>query len=50
MSSIVLLPVGLFILKKAADESAVFDKEKYQKFFEKIKRYLFKLSVKKKPL
>ncbi len=35
MSSLILLPLGLFILRKAAQESAIFDKEKYQKAFEK---------------
>ncbi len=36
LSSLILLPFGLFILRKAAQESALFDKEKYQKFFDKI--------------
>jgi lipopolysaccharide export system permease protein len=36
MSSIILLPLGIFILTKAAKESALFDKEKYQKAIEKL--------------
>ncbi|HEY1046290.1 MAG TPA: LptF/LptG family permease [Bacteroidia bacterium] len=36
LASFVLLPVGIFVLRKAAKESALFDKEKYQKFFEKV--------------
>jgi len=31
-----LLPIGLFVLNKAANESAIFDKEKYQKVVERI--------------
>lgn len=36
VASIILLPVGLFILYKASKESAIFDKEKYQKMVEKL--------------
>jgi len=34
---LVLLPVGLFILYKAANESAIFDQDKYKKVFERLK-------------
>ena len=39
VASIILLPVGLFILYKASKESAIFDKEKYQKMIEKLIHY-----------
>lgn len=45
MAALVLLPIGIFVLVKAANESALFDKDKYQKTFEKIR----KLFVKSKP-
>ena len=37
LASLVLLPVGLFILYKAANESAIFDQDKYKKVFERLK-------------
>ena len=37
LASLVLLPVGLFILFKAANESAIFDQDKYKKVFERLK-------------
>ncbi len=36
LATFVLLPIGLFVLNKAANESAIFDKEKYQKVVERI--------------
>lgn len=36
MASFLLLPLGFFVLRKAASESAVFDREKYQKILEKL--------------
>ncbi len=46
MASIVLLPVGILILNRAANESAIFDKEKYQKLLERINRFFTKKSPK----
>jgi lipopolysaccharide export system permease protein len=42
MSSIILLPLGLFILTKAAKESALFDKDKYQKILTGFKNLFLK--------
>ncbi|MDP2176530.1 MAG: LptF/LptG family permease [Bacteroidota bacterium] len=42
MSSIILLPLGIFILTKAAKESALLDKEKYQKVFVSLMRWFTK--------
>lgn len=42
MATIVLLPVGIFVLNRAANESALFDRDRYQKFFERIKGYFKK--------
>jgi lipopolysaccharide export system permease protein len=39
MASFVLLPVGLFVLNRAANESAIFDKDKYQKLLESLNRF-----------
>jgi lipopolysaccharide export system permease protein len=36
ISSVVLLPIGIFLSYKAATDSALFDKESYRKFFRKI--------------
>lgn len=36
MASMILFPVGLFVLNRAANESAIFDKDKYQKVLERI--------------
>ena len=42
MATIFLFPVGLFVLNRAANESAIFDKEKYQKLIERINLFLIK--------
>jgi lipopolysaccharide export system permease protein len=42
LASIILFPVGIFVLNRAANESAIFDKERYQKSLEKIKRFFIK--------
>lgn len=42
MATIVLLPVGIFVLNRAANESALFDKERYQKFLEKIRMFFIR--------
>ncbi len=36
LATFVLFPIGIFVLNRAANESAIFDKEKYQKLAEKI--------------
>ena len=36
ISSVVLLPIGIFLSYKATTDSALFDKESYRKFFRKI--------------
>lgn len=38
MATLFLLPIGLFVLNRAANESAIFDKDKYQKLAERIKK------------
>lgn len=40
LASFLLLPVGIFVLNKAAKESSLFDKDKYQKLGEKIQKWL----------
>ena len=40
LASFFLLPLGLFLLKKAASESAIFDKDKYQKIIDRFNRYV----------
>lgn len=40
LASIILFPAGLFVLSRAANESSLFDGEKYQKFFERVNRAL----------
>ncbi len=42
MASFVLLPVGIFVLNRAANESAIFDKDKYQKMIERINMFFTK--------
>lgn len=42
LASMILLPVGIFVLNRAANESAIFDKDRYQKMIEKIKKYFTK--------
>lgn len=37
LSTLILLPVGLFILYKAANESAIFDQDKYKKAFDRLR-------------
>jgi lipopolysaccharide export system permease protein len=36
MSSLILLPIGIFLTVKATSDSALFDKDSYVKFFQKI--------------
>ena len=40
LASFFLLPLGFFLLKKAASESAIFDKDKYQKVLDRLNRYI----------
>ncbi len=40
IASLVLFPIGLFILSKAASESSLFQKDKFDKFIERIKQKL----------
>lgn len=40
LASFFLLPLGFFLLKKAASESAIFDKDKYQKVLDRFNRYI----------
>lgn len=42
LASLILLPLGIFLLNRAANESAIFDKDKYQKVLEKINRFFTK--------
>jgi lipopolysaccharide export system permease protein len=42
LASFVLLPVGIFVLNRAANESAIFDKDKYQKLIERINAFFFR--------
>jgi len=41
LATMILFPVGLFVLNRAANESAIFDREKYQKLLEKLRIKLF---------
>jgi len=40
LSSIILTPLGVFLTYKAANDSALFDREAYKRFFSKFKRKL----------
>lgn len=42
LASIILLPVGIFVLNRAANESAIFDKDKYQKLIERLNKFFSK--------
>ena len=46
LASLLLLPVGIFVLNRAANESAIFDKEKYQKIIERVNQWLIKKKIK----
>jgi len=46
LASMLLLPVGLFVLNRAANESAIFDKEKYQKLIERLNQWLIRKKIK----
>jgi len=44
LATIILFPVGIFVLNRAANESAIFDKERYQKLVERIKLFFTRKS------
>jgi lipopolysaccharide export system permease protein len=48
LASIILLPVGFFILNRAANESAIFDKDKYKKMIETVNK-MFTRKIQKRP-
>ncbi len=49
IASFFLLPIGLFILHKASIESSLFQKDKFEKWFEKLKLKFSTYSGRKKP-
>jgi lipopolysaccharide export system permease protein len=36
LASVILVPLGIFLTYKAATDSALFDTDKYQRFFSKL--------------
>ena len=45
LSSMVLLPIGIFLTYKAATDSALFKPEAWMKFFEQTKRFIYKIWI-----
>ncbi len=45
LSSMVLLPIGIFLTYKAATDSALFNPEAWMKIFGKVKRFIYKIWI-----
>lgn len=48
LSTLVLLPIGLFLIYKAINDSELFNKEVYFRLFKSIREFLYKLGIIKK--
>ncbi len=48
LSSIILLPIGVFLTYKAMHDSTLFNKESYYRIFKSIRKFLHKLGIIKK--